>query len=759
MEKAIRQLELDKILEQVARFTSFSLGKEKVLNIYPRTSKIIIERELNRTKDAMSWLTEEGDISFGGVKDVNDALVYASKGGTLSIEEIIDVGRMLRGSKRIQDIFNKGKKEYPYLKDLMDSLGTDLTLIQAIDHSFGEGGTILDRASNELRTLREQKNQNEKNLEDKTQEFLRRNQSILTENVVTYYHGRRSFLIKPGDKNKLDGTILGESSSGQSIYFEPRAISRIQSEGYQIQLQIDAEEERICREISGHIGEKHSQIAANLDTLALLDSIFAKGHYGNLHMACIPVLTTDSLDLRQARHPLIDPKQVVANDYSLQEPHRVILISGPNTGGKSVALKTIGLSVLMTMSGLPVLADSAKIMLVDNIFVDIGDSQSIEKSLSSFSAHIETITDVIERATAKSLILLDELGSQTDPLEGESLSMAILDYFREVGCLVVATTHFSKLKQYGTSKEDILIASLEFNLKTLSPTYRYRENILGESNAFAISKRLNLKDSIIDQAFVYKSESQYEQDHLLEVLESKIQETEDLKDTLQNKEQELIDKEESLEKYKETLRLDNEKLQKELEVKYELETAKMVEEAKKALEVVNTSNRPDYRKKIVQELETTYQEPVIKKEIQIGDRVRLESTQQVGIVETIERKEAFVSVGGMRIKVPTKRLEVLPPLPKKAVQKKKSSVKTISSMKLELNLIGMRALEAQMAVDKYLDECVVHKVSLCRIVHGHGSGTLRKMVHEELRKNKNVASFELAQVNEGGSGATVVTFK
>lgn len=759
MNKAIEQLELLKVLEQVGRHTSFSLGKEKVMNLRPRSGRLIIERELNRSKEAMVWLQHNLPISFGGISDISEPLTYLQKGGVLSESEIVDVGRFLHGSINIVRSFNKGEGEYPYLQDLIDSIYVQESLLQYIQHAFSEKGEILDRASTTLKELREEYRNTEKNIDKQTQEFLRKHSDSLVEQVVTLYQGRRSFLIKVSDKNKLKGTVLGMSSSGISAYFEPSTIGDLQNKLLDISNKIKHEEERICIETSQQIRKDVDQIMANLDTVALLDMEFAKGAFGIETESCIPILTNDTLELVKARHPLIDPKKIVANNYNLHNPYKMILISGPNTGGKSVSLKTIGISVLMTLTGLPVLAESAKVMFVDNVFVDIGDSQSIEKSLSSFSAHIETINEVIMDATSNSLVLLDELGSQTDPLEGESLSMAILDYFREVGCYVVATTHFSKLKQYGSTKEDILMASLEFDLNTLSPTYRYREHLIGESNAFAISKRLNLKQSIIDNAVSYKQESQYEIDHMMDILEEKIAQTQALEDTLKLQQDQLKQREIELSNLKKQLEQDFIQKEKELETKYEKSLEQLVEEAKQQLEIINKETRPDFRKKAVDTLTQKQKEVSIDGKIEVGSRVRLKSTRQVGIVQSIERKDAFVLIGTMTIKTPLNKLELLEAQVKPTVQRKNIKVSTISKPKMELNLIGKRALDAQIELEKYLDNCVVAKIPICRIIHGHGSGALRKMVHEVLRRNKHIASFELAQVNEGGTGATVVKFK
>lgn len=754
------RLEFDKVLSNIAFYASFSLGKRRVLDTEPSFSALIVKRDLARASDALRLVIAHGGLSFGGIADVEKAVEFAGKGGVLHIDDIVDVGRFLHGTKRLQQEFQNLEGSYPALEDLFESLVVSESLIQHIDHAFSEQGEVLDRASSHLASLRQSINSVESGIDKQIQSFMNKNRSMLSEAVVSLQHGRKTFLIKPGDKNKLTGTIYGESASGQSVYFEPEFLTRMQNELQGLKSQEADEIERICRETSALIGEESSQIRADLDTVADLDAIFARATWGAKNDGIVASLTTDRLRLVQARHPLIDKKSVIANTYQLLPPYKTILISGPNTGGKSVSLKTMGLAIMLTLSGCPVLAEEAEVMLVDRIFVDIGDQQSIEKSLSSFSAHMETMTTVSREATSKSIVLLDELGSQTDPLEGESLSMAILDHFREVGCWVIATTHFSRLKQYGTQHDDILIASVEFDLKELKPTYHYRENIMGESNAFAIAKRLGLDLDIIDRAQAYKEESQYETDHLLEILEAKIVEQESLQ-------KELINQQENLEELKQAIEKDALKQKQEFEqerIKLHEENEQKLEEmlelAQEELERINTESRPDFRKQAVKNIEKLKKKEPVEL-IEVGDRVQLNSTNQVGVVESIEKQSASVIIGSLSMSVPLNKLIKIAgkaPKQKKRVIKT-HSVSSRSSFQTELNLIGKRVAEAMPLLDKFVDDAIVNKVYQFRIVHGHGTGQLRNAVHDRLRKNKNVASFELGGMGEGGMGVTIVKLK
>lgn len=760
MNNAITRLELDLVLKRIAHYASFSLSKERVLQTEPSFSALVVNRDLSRMKDALRYVVTNSGLSFGGVSDVRGPLNFAKKGGTLSIDEIVDIGRFLQGSLRLKSQFTQSEGTYESLEDLFESILINQKTLEFINHCFGEQGEVLDRASSELASIRRSIKNTEGQVDKQTQDFLTNNKSSLAETVVSYQRGRKTFLIKPADKNKYEGTIYGSSASGQSVYFEPAFLTRLQNELAGLKAQEQDEIERICIETSMKIGEDAQQLLANLETITILDVLFAKASWGQKNDGVVATLTTDRLNIKNARHPLIDSKTVVANTYRLIPPHRMILISGPNTGGKSVSLKTMGLAILLTLSGCPVLADEAEVMLVDKVFADIGDQQSIEKSLSSFSAHMETMTNVSQHATANSIVLLDELGSQTDPLEGESLSMAILDHFRTVGCWVIATTHFSRLKTYGTKYDDILIASVEFDLNKLVPTYKYRENIMGESNAFAIAKRLGLDINIINKAQEYKDESQYETDHLMEILENKIAESEDLKVELESKsaaldemkaklEAEMKIKLEEIEAEKLRLIRENDKYLEEI-----------VDEAQKQLDVINASNRPDFRKEAVEVIKKMKKEVVVDTTIKVGDKVQLNKTSQVGVVNNIEKKTAFVTIGSLSASVPLNQLTKLTVQAKEKNKVRKThTVKSSSSYKTEVNLIGYRVSEALPIMDKFIDDAILQKAYQFRIIHGVGTGQLRTAVHDRLRKNKNVASFELASIGEGGAGATTVKLK
>lgn len=761
MNDVYSRLEFDKILEQISSHSSFSLGKEAVLNHQPIDSELALRRELERLNDAMHMLRQEHDLSFLGITDVSFSLRRAEKQGVLSIEEIVAISRFMQGTARLKKSFKNLEEAYPSLDDLFESLDFDESVLEYLKNSFGED-EVLDRASSELREVRRAIKRVEKAIDEESQKFLKTHAHMLSEQVISYQNGRRTFLMKPSDKNKIPGIVYGESASGQSVYFEPQFLSNMHNELHGLKIREEEEVARICMEASLKIGRESPQLLANLETLTLLDVIFAKAHWGVRREATVPSIHPDGFYLENARHPLIGDDEVVPNTYRLMPPHHTILISGPNTGGKSVSLKTMGIAALSLQNACPILADKAEVMLVDEVFVDIGDQQSIEKSLSSFSAHLETIKYISENASDRSLILLDELGSQTDPLEGESLAMAILDYFRDLGAWIVATTHFSRLKNYGAQHQDILIASLEFNLKNLQPTYRYRENVSGDSNALAIATRMGVSSAILDAAFRYKQEGQYEEDRLLDILESKIEEQEELKEQLLEQEKAMKNLFAEKEKEYEALQKELEEKEKQLITEYNAKIDAALAKARKHMTYLNQTHRPDKRKEAVKEIEKmkeTVKQPMKPATIEVGDKVKITSTNQVGTVENVEGKEAKVQVGILSISVPIDRLEKINVPKKKKVQTSHRVKRVGPRVSMECNVIGKRVAEAIPIVDKYLDDAILQGLTQVRIIHGHGTGQLRMAIHQHLRKHKHVDTFELASVSQGGAGATVVKLK
>ncbi len=756
-----QQLELDVIKEKIAGFAAFSLGKETVMAMTPNFSKLTVERDLQRVKQALGVVVFNGGFSFSGMKDLRQPLSKADKQAILSVQEIVDIGLFIRGTLLIQSELLKLEVPHDSLDDLIESLESDMNLAVQIERCFSPNYEVLDSASSLLSSLRRQLREMDQRVSVQMQKFLEANKESLSQQATTQRHQRNVVMVKPSEKNKISGMVHGASSSGQTIYIEPDFMIRLNNEQQALQQAIDDEIERICIELSARISQVAFQLSANLETAALLDSIFAKAKWGFSRDGVVAELSDDSLELVKARHPLIDPKTVVANSYHLVPPYRMIIITGPNTGGKSVALKTMGLFTLLTLCGCPVIAEKATVMMVDHVFVDIGDQQSITQSLSTFSGHLSQISRITAQATSKSLVLLDELGGGTDPQEGESLAIAILDYLRQKRSYVIATTHYSALKSYASKHAEILSASVGFDIETLKPTYRYLENLTGSSYAFEIAAKLNVDTSIIEAAKTIKEENRSEQDRLIQTLEQQktllnqeLEDAEILKQTLDEQrmqfERERRQFQDSLEKQRETVASEGraylEKM--ELEVKNILETLK---QAHKPHEIQQQMTRFNALEPEIMDTRT------IDESLQVGDSVRILKSQQIGTIESIEKNKASVHVGNLSVKVNLKELQKVSKPKSKKAKVRSFSVTALSKPKLECNVIGMHVEEALQTVAKYLDDCVIHHLNQVRIVHGHGTGALRTAIHDQLRHNKNVKSFRLGGQGEGGVGATVVT--
>lgn len=563
----------------------------------------------------------------------------------------------------------------------------------------------------------------------------------------------------------MDGIQYGDSASGLATYVEPGCMIPYNNQLQSLRQKEQVEIERILRELTALVEEDADALLANMETLSILDEVFAKARYGKEMDGCIASINEeDILYLKDARHPLIAKDQVVKNTYRMVPPYKTLLITGPNTGGKTVSLKTMGLFVIMTMSGMPIPCSEATIPMYDKVFVDIGDQQSIEQSLSTFSGHISSLANIFKKATTKSLVILDELCSGTDPKEGENLAIASLEYFRQKGIYVIASTHYSKLKTYGKQHDDILLASVAFDMEKLQPTYQYKEGYTGQSNAFDIALRYGFIPSIIERAKELKGEDVTLEDQLLEKLDRQLMENEQLKEKLQvelaeaNKAKEawIVKQEQFMRQEDELLNKAKEKANRIVEETQD-EAKELIDELKQMSEY-KMHETIALMKKIDDLSQMDEEEEYVDEEINVGDTVRVVKTNYLAEVLSIDKKQVMVLCNGIRMKVSKDGLR------KEHVKKVKKEKSTVyvnkqKSFSIECNLIGMRVEEAMRELHKYLDDALLMNVSFVRIIHGHGTGALRKAVWDMLKKNKNIKSYRLGGPGEGGSGATVVVFR
>lgn len=759
-------IELEVIKNQIASLCAFSLGQEKILSLEPSFSPLILKRENARIKEALACTIKYSSMPLSGLKDITLLLEQAKKGMTLTPLDFVAVIQHIRATRGIVSYMTSVEEKVEELSDLVDSLVIFKKQQEELETCFNDAGEILDGASPELRAIRRSLLKIDGEIQIETNRFMQKHAASMIDNIVTTRNNRVVVLVKASDKNSFGGFIHGESASGQTAYVEPSSFVEINNRKQSLLYQEQEEIEKICWKCSEIVEGIAQDCLNNLETCAVLDALFAKAHWGKKEDACVAELTNDkSIYLKNTRHPLINRKHVVENTYRILDPIRVLLITGPNTGGKTVSLKCIGLAVLLTYCGIPVCAEEAMIPFFDHVFIDIGDDQSVLQSLSTFSAHLSKLADVSQNATSDSLVLLDELGSGTDPKEGESLAIAILNDLRDKGCLVVATTHYGRLKAYGKRHDDILVSSVQFDVEKLIPTYHFVEGLTGQSNAFDIARRYNLKESIIKSAEFLKNQQKTEEDILIEKLEKQAVENQQLKEKLleqqaiQSKmfkelqnEKEVFErnKEKNIEKAKQEaeayLQMVKEEAQEILsEMRQKQDTNKYHE----VLEVKNKLGLLDEEEAIEEEV----------KEFKVGDTIEIKQSHQIAKIVAVNKNQVTLDLNGITVK--SSKDKIKHTHKQIAKPKKVFSMRTekIQSFKLECNLIGLRVEEALPILQKYMDDAKFNHMATVRIIHGDGTGALRKAVHEYLKSDRDVVNYRLGAPNEGSTGATVVTLR
>lgn len=762
MNEQTQVLELDLILDQISKHASFSLGKEVVLRQKPQNKRLLIQRNNDRMRDALLLTVRFGGLPFSGIKDIRDSLVKAKKGGLLSVEEAVWVSRHGHGCESMKAALRKTELSVPFVFDLVDSLQTNSALSKKIDSCFSPNYEVLDSASPLLKDIRDKLRKMDAEISRQIQKFISANADRLTDQLATYRHDRLVVPVRISDKYHFKGVIHGESASGQTAYVEPEFLLNLNNEKQTLISREEDEIERICWEISAAIASVSDQYVANVETLGELDALFAKAQWGKNRDATVASLSEGGLVIEHGRHPLIEPKQVVANTYRLQQPYRMLLITGPNTGGKTVSLKVIGLFTLMFYCGIPLPCENAQIPLFDEIYADIGDEQSIAQSLSTFSSHLARIARITRHCTRDSLILLDELGGGTDPNEGESLAIAILEFLRKKQASVVATTHYNRLKSYGAQHSEILLASVQFDLQQLRPTYKYIEGLAGQSYALDIASRFELDENIIAMARQLKEEGKSEVSKILEKLENQLDENRKIEEELKVQLSDAKEREEALRKELAAF----ERGRQELFENARSEANAIIEEAliktEEYLQLLKEQEKPHQRleiKKALEEMAEIQPEEVLEGTIAVGDTVRINSTSQVGIVTAIDRSAYSVEVLGKSFKVSKKQITKITPVKKKATRHVSAASNLMTPVSMECNVIGLRVEEALPVVEKYIDDCVLRNLKSVRIVHGHGTGALRKAIWAKLNHHTSIEELRLGGQGEGGGGATVVTLK
>lgn len=792
-EKVLKTLEYHKILSQLSEYAFSDAAKKRCLSLRPITDRGQIELLQLQTKDALSRLFRCGSLSFSGVHDVTESLKRLAIGGTLSASELLSICSLLEAAKRAKAFSRSEKEDVPE-----DSLTSFFTEIEPLTPLYDEirrciiaDDEIADDASSTLRSIR----RSMRGMNDKIRAQMNNminnttTRSYLQDAVITMRDGRYCLPVKAEAKSQIPGMVHDQSSSGSTLFIEPMAVVNLNNEYKELMLKEKEEIEKILANLSNLTADFSDQIFADYQILSELDFIFAKAAYAQTYNGVAPTFNDDGyLHIKKARHPLLDKKKVVPIDVMLGKKFQLLIVTGPNTGGKTVSLKTVGLLTLMGQSGLHIPAsERSELGIFEEVFADIGDEQSIEQSLSTFSSHMTNIIRILKKVNDRSLVLFDELCAGTDPTEGAALAISILSKLHLYGARTMATTHYSELKVYALSTPGVENACCEFNVETLSPTYRLLIGIPGKSNAFAISEKLGLSRDLIEDAKGRISENDENFEDLLADLEkSRITiEKEQLeinryKEEIQTLKERLEQKQEKLDASRDKiLREANEEAYRILKEakdvadetirnfnKYGKAGAPVSEMEKERTKLRDRMN--DRQKKISDQQKNAAPNHKVPKKLRIGDSVKVISMNLKGTVHSLPnaKGDLYVQMGILRSLVNINDLILLDDDSSMmaGVKANKTGAGKIrmsksASISPEINLIGKTTDEAIALLDKYLDDAYLSHLSSVRIVHGKGTGALRNAVQTYLRRQKHVKSFHLGEYGEGDAGVTIAEFK
>lgn len=789
-EKALKTLEYYKIIDMLEAFATSSIGKNKCRQLRPLDNLTEIETMQQETADALSRIYQKGSLSFSGVKDVRGSLKRLEVGSTLGIGELLAIRSLLENASRAK-AYSRRETENEHT----DSLDNMFELIEPLSPLATEIGRcilsedeISDDASTGLRQVRRSMKLTNDKIHTQLSSFVSGNsRTYLQDAVVTMRNGRYCIPVKAEYKSQVPGMIHDQSSTGSTIFVEPMTIVRLNNEMRELEIQEQKEIEMILSNLSQLAAENLDAIFDDVKLLSELDFIFARAQLAKSQNATEPRFNRDRIiDIKKARHPLIDKHKVVPIDIRIGETFDLLIVTGPNTGGKTVSLKTVGLLTLMGQSGLHIPAfDNSRLSVFREVYADIGDEQSIEQSLSTFSSHMTNVVRFMETADSDSLVLFDELGAGTDPTEGAALAIAILSTLHERGIRAMATTHYSELKVYALSTPGVENASCEFDVETLRPTYRLLIGVPGKSNAFAISQKLGLPLSIIERA----KEQISQEDETFEDVLSNLEES---RKTIESEREELLSYKEEIKTLKEQLEAKQDKLDQRKEriiAEANEEAHRILRETKdyadQTMRIFNKAgkdsmsakelekHRSDLRKKMDKAgkkvaLKTPQKQKstLRPQDLSLGDSVKVMSLNVKGTVSSKPDSKGmlFVQMGILRSKVHISDLQLIdePVITGPALSRTgagKIKMNKSASVRTEINLLGKTVDEAVSELDKYLDDAYLAHLSSVRIVHGKGTGALRKGVHNYLKRLKYVQDFHLAEFGEGDAGVTIVEFK
>ena len=764
--KTLNTLEYNEIKNKIEKLCKSKLGKSIANKLEPMIEEDEIRQSLDETYEAMSMIYKFSNPPIYEIINVKASIMHVSKGGYIVPEVLLKIGQILNSVhdiKRYAGESDENHENYPMIMAMMDSLVEEPDLVATINNAIISEDEISDNASRNLARIRQTKRQKTENIRDKINSILSSNDQALQENIVTMRDDRYVIPVKVSHKSSFKGIVHDHSSSGQTVYIEPMEVVELNNELRMLEAEEREEIIRILKEISDRVYDVKDSIFVDQDVLSKLDFIFAKAKY--------------AIEI-DATNPLLDKKKVVPISIYLGDDYNTLVITGPNTGGKTVTLKTVGLITLMAQSGILIpVNENSEVAIFDNIFTDIGDEQSIEQSLSTFSAHMKNIVHIVNNITFNSLVLFDELGAGTDPTEGAALAIAILRIFLYKSIRTIATTHYSQLKIFALTEKYVKNGSVEFDVNTLSPTYKLRIGIPGKSNAFEISRRLGLDDDIINNAKEILSQEDKDFEDVLSDIESKKKQIDEDKQRQLELKEDLLKLRDRYEKEIEKTKLEKEKIINEAKENANEIYMRAKEESRELINKLKFLEKESDARTVANDVENKFNKRIKKssnkkllnetskkQKLQLGDEVEILGIEQQGTIvsEPDKKGDLLVQVGILKINANVKNLKKIK---EKEVIQSSKSIKSIiknkanSDIKSEIDLRGKNIEEAIYELDKYIDDCVIVGLKKVNIIHGKGTGMLRKGIREYLRSDKRVKKIEDAGYNEGGLGATFIYLK
>ena len=780
----LEKLEFNKIKEILSTFSCTYIGKEYCANLFPTNIKEDVKYSLKETQEAVNLISRNSCPSFYEIADISINLKNLESNNTLSIKSLLELTTILKLANELKEYFYKDfieNNDYPILCNLFIDLYSNKNIIEKINLCIIDENTIDDKASKSLSSIRKKQKNLEQDIRSKLSQMIHSStySKFIQDSLVTIRNDRFVIPVKEEYRSQIKGFVHDISNAGSTVFIEPISIFEMNNELNQLKIDENIEIEKILKDLSSLFYPYIEQLKMDSDLIGKLDFIFAKAKFSNSLDAITPIINDEKeINLINARHPLIDKNKVVPISVNIGNTFSVLLITGPNTGGKTVTLKTIGLLSCMACSGLNIPADEhSSIYVFDEIYTDIGDDQSISDSLSTFSSHMTNIVEITKKVTQNSLVLVDELGSGTDPIEGANLAISILEFFKNKTCITIATTHYQELKQYALVTNDFENASVEFDVNTLSPTYKLLVGIPGKSNAFAISKKLGLSDNIINKAKSLMSSDAVNIEELLKTIY-------DDKSLIEKEKEEIQKQLNQINLLRKSLERDNSLLkQQELDLINNAKTkARNIlldakEEATNIIKQLNNSKDSNQINALRNKLNTdiknikitnsknSSKEHIPSEEIKPNMEIYIPTFNKNGIILSHVNKsnEVQVQIGNIKTNININNIEKISTSNKTNETSNTNlgytKISKTKNIKSEINVIGLNVEEAIFVVDKFLDDCSLAKLQNVRIVHGKGTGKLRTGIHSFLKNNPHVKSFRLGTYGEGEMGVTVVELK